>query len=36
MLKIESITKTFNITGNEEDTRIALDNISLHNLFYYL
>ena len=30
MLKIESITKTFNITGNEEDTRIALDNISLH------
>ena len=28
MLKIESITKTFNITGNEEDTRIALDNIS--------
>ena len=30
MLKIESITKTFNITGNEEETRIALDNISLH------
>lgn len=30
MLKIESITKTFNITGNVEDTRIALDNISLH------
>lgn len=29
MLEIKNITKTFNLTGNQEDKRIALDNISL-------
>ena len=29
MLKINHATKTFNLTGNEQDTRIALDNLNL-------
>ena len=29
MLKLVNITKSFNISGNKEDERIALDNISL-------
>lgn len=30
MLKIDSIVKEFNLTGNIEDRRIALNNVSLH------
>ena len=29
MLEIKNVSKTFNLTGNAADTRIALDNISL-------
>lgn len=29
MLKLENIVKTFNLTGNVEDTRVALDDVSL-------
>ena len=29
MLKVENIVKTFNLTGNAEDVRIALNNVSL-------
>lgn len=29
MLELKNVTKTFNLTGNVEDKRIALDNISL-------
>ncbi len=29
MLKIEYVTKTFNLTGNAEDIRLALDNVNL-------
>lgn len=29
MLKIDNVSKTFNLTGNAEDNRIALDNVSL-------
>lgn len=29
MLELKNVTKTFNLTGNAEDKRIALDNISL-------
>ncbi len=29
MLKIKNVTKVFNLTGNKEDTRVALDNVSL-------
>lgn len=29
MLELKNVTKTFNLTGNKEDTRIALDNVSL-------
>lgn len=29
MLELKNITKTFNLTGNKEDLRVALDNVSL-------
>ena len=29
MLEIKNVTKVFNLTGNKEDTRVALDNVSL-------
>lgn len=29
MLKVENIVKTFNLTGNAEDIRVALNNVSL-------
>ena len=29
MLKLENITKTFDLTENKADIRVALDNISL-------
>lgn len=29
MLELKNITKTFNLTGNKEDLRVALDNINL-------
>ena len=30
MLEIKNVTKIFNLTGNKEDTRVALDNVSLN------
>lgn len=29
MLELKNVTKTFNLTGNKEDLRVALDNINL-------
>ncbi|MBR0439583.1 MAG: ATP-binding cassette domain-containing protein [Bacilli bacterium] len=29
MLELKNVTKTFNLTGNKEDLRVALDNVSL-------
>ena len=29
MLELRNVTKTFNLTGNKEDLRVALDNVSL-------
>ena len=32
MLRIENVTKVFNLTGNIEDKRIALNDISIESL----
>ena len=29
MLELKNVTKTFNLTGNKEDLRVALDNVNL-------
>ena len=29
MLELKNVTKTFNLTGNKEDLRVALDHVNL-------